>query len=164
MLDINDLKLMLKSRVPIIVIETREEKLALGMFSRLMDEGLYQPLFAWTVTEGLYRLDIDSGIQQKINPQPGDVLQHIKDSTRPGIYILMDFHPYLEEPVHIRMMREIAQGYDKLQRTLVLISPSIEIPEEIRHHMANLEVSMPDRKKLRQLLLDEVDDWKDSDD
>ena len=160
MLDINDLKLMLKSRVPIIVIETREEKLALGMFSRLMDEGLYQPLFAWTVTEGLYRLDIDSGIQQKINPQPGDVLQHIKDSTRPGIYILMDFHPYLEEPVHIRMMREIAQGYDKLQRTLVLISPSIEIPEEIRHHMANLEVSMPDRKKVRQLLLDEVDDWK----
>ena len=85
MLDIKDLNLMLKSRVPIIVIETREEKLALGMFSRLMDDGLYQPLFAWTVTEGLYRLDLDSDIQQKITPQPRDVLQHIKDSTRAGI-------------------------------------------------------------------------------
>ena len=37
MLDITDLKLMLQSRVPIIVMETREEKRALGLFKRLMD-------------------------------------------------------------------------------------------------------------------------------
>lgn len=159
MLDINDLKLMLKSRVPIIVIETREEKLALGMFRRLLDGGLYMPLFAWTITRGLHRLDMQSDIK-KHDVQPGDVLEHIKASTRAGIYILMDFHPYLEEPVHVRMMREIAQGYDRAQRTLVLISPSISLPEEIRHHSANLEVSMPDREQIKQLMLDEVEDWK----
>lgn len=159
MLDINDLKLMLKSRVPIIVIETREEKLALGMFRRLLDDGLYQPLFAWTITGGMYRLDMQSDTLKR-NVQPQDVLEHIRESTRAGIYVLMDFHPYLEEPVVVRMMREIAQGYDKTQRTLVLISPSISLPEEVRHHSANLEVSMPDREQIKQLMLDEVEDWK----
>ncbi|MCK5359594.1 MAG: ATPase, partial [Gammaproteobacteria bacterium] len=159
MLDITDLKLMLKSRVPIIVMETREEKRALGLFKRLMDDGLYQPLFAWSVTEGLYRLDIESK-PQKHNAQPKDVLAHIKVSTLSGIYVLMDIHPYLEEPVIVRMLREIAQSYDQHQQTLVLISPTIELPEEIRHHAAYLEVSMPSRKQIKQLLKEEVDDWK----
>ena len=159
MLDITDLKLMLKSRVPIIVMETREEKRALGLFKRLMDDGLYKPLFAWSVTEGLYRLDIESK-PQKHNAQPQDVLAHIKVSTLSGIYVLMDIHPYLEEPVIVRMLREIAQSYDQHQQTLVLISPTIELPEEIRHHAAYLEVSMPDRKQIKQLLKEEVDDWQ----
>jgi len=159
MLDINDLKLMLKSRVPIIVMETREELRALELFKRLMDDGLYQPLFAWSVTEGLYRLDIDSG-SQRHNAQPQDVLAHIKASTLAGIYVLMDMHPYLEEPLIVRIIREIAQDYDRHARTLVLISPKITLPEEIRHHAAFLEVSMPDRNMIKQLLLEEVEEWK----
>ena len=108
MLDINDLKLMLKSRVPIIVMETREEQRALDMFNHLMSDGLYQPLFAWSVTEGLYRLDMETE-PQKHNAQPKDVLGHIKASTLAGIYILMDIHPYLEDPLIVRMIREISQ-------------------------------------------------------
>jgi len=159
MLDITDLKLMLKSRIPIIVMETSEESRALGLFKRLMTDGLYQPLFAWSVTEGLYRLDIDSQ-PQRHNAQPQDVLAHIKATTQSGIYVLMDIHPYLEEPVIVRMLREIAQGYDKHHRTLVLISPSLELPDEIRHHAAYLELEMPDKKQIKQLLKEEVDGWK----
>lgn len=48
---------MLKSRVPTIVMETSEERCALELFKRLFEEGFYLPLFAWSVTQGLYRLD-----------------------------------------------------------------------------------------------------------
>lgn len=150
---------MLQSRIPVIVIETKEEQRALALFKQLINDAIYQPLFAWSVTQGLYRLDIETSAQ-KINAQPQDALAHIKSTTLAGIYILMDLHPYLEDPLIVRMLREIAQGYDKTQRTLVLISPELKLPLEIRHHAAYLELKMPDREKIRQLLLDEVEDWK----
>lgn len=150
---------MLKSRVPIIVMETNEERRVLDMFKRLFDEGFYQPLFAWSVTQGLYRLDLKTE-PQKTNAQPQDVLRHIKATSLSGIYILMDFHPYLDEPSIVRLIREIAQGHDETRRTLVLISPEIELPPEIKHHVAKFEVKMPGRKEIKKLMLDEVEDWK----
>ena len=159
MLDITDLKLILRSRVPIIVIETREEQRALGMIKRLKRFGMQHPLFAWSVTEGLYRLDIESK-PQRLNAQPRDVLAHIKASDLEGIYVLMDMHPYLDEPFVVRMIREIAQSYEETPRTLVLISPGLKLPDEIRHHAAYLEVTLPDRAQLQQLLREEVDRWK----
>jgi len=159
MSDIKDLELILKSHVPIILMETKEERRALDMFKRLFDEGFYQPLFAWSVTEGLYRLDIQSE-PQRTNAQPKDVLRHIKATTLSGIYILMDFHPYLDEPSIVRLIREIAQQHDKQRRTLVLISPSINLPEEIKHHVVRFEIRMPDRKQIKTLLLDEVERWE----
>ena len=159
MSDTNDLRLMLKSRVPIIVMETSEERRILELFTRLLDQGFYQPLFAWSVTRGLYRLDLQTE-PQKTNAQPQDVLRHIKASALAGIYILMDFHPYLDEPSVVRLVREIAQEHDTSGQTLVLISPSIELPQEIKHHVARFEVDMPDRGQLKELMLEEVESWK----
>ncbi len=56
-----DLELILRSRVPIVVIESREESRVLGLLkaiaiSRASED--YVPLFRWTVTDGLQRLDI----------------------------------------------------------------------------------------------------------
>lgn len=56
-----DLELILRSHVPIVVIETREESRMLDLLkaiaiSRATED--YMPLFRWTVTDGLQRLDI----------------------------------------------------------------------------------------------------------
>ncbi len=161
MSDKADLQILLKSRVPIIVVETREEERALGLFKHLFDDGFYQPMFGWTVTKGLYRLDILTE-PQKSNAKPEDVLGHIRASELAGIYILKDFHPYLDDPIIIRTIREIAQSHSKSQKTLVLISPSIELPDEVAHLSARFDLSLPDRDQLKALLLHEVDAWKES--
>ena len=64
------------------------------------------PLFRWTVTDGLQRLDIDLE-PQTLNSDPTDVLKHIRAVTKPGIYILLDFHPFLDDPVHVRLLKDI---------------------------------------------------------
>jgi SpoVK/Ycf46/Vps4 family AAA+-type ATPase len=41
---------------------------------------------------------------------------------------LLDFHPFLREPVHVRLVKEIAQGYRELPRTLAFVSHALELP------------------------------------
>ena len=66
----------------------------------------YLPLFRWTITDGLQRLDIALE-PQAINSDPTDVLKHIRAVTKPGIFVLLDFHPFLEDPVHVRLLKDI---------------------------------------------------------
>ena len=92
----HDLEIILRSRTPIIVIETRDESRILDMLQNITITTAgsnYMPLFQWTVTDGLQRLDIALE-PQAINSQPTDVLKHIRAVSKPGIYVMLDFHPF----------------------------------------------------------------------
>ena len=70
-----DLELILRSRMPIVVIETRDEKRMLDLLRNITmsrSSDVYIPLFRWTVTDGLQRLDIDLEPQLH-NSEPPDV-------------------------------------------------------------------------------------------
>ena len=80
-----DLELILRSRMPIVVIETRDETRMLdllrGITMAQAGDG-YQPLFRWTVTDGLQRLDIELEPQLH-NAEPPGVLRDIRAVTEP---------------------------------------------------------------------------------
>ena len=58
MYELNDLKVLIKSKTPIVVIETHEEARVLKLFTQLVIEFPKQ-LYKWTVTEGLQRIDVE---------------------------------------------------------------------------------------------------------
>ncbi len=118
--ELHDLEVILNSRTPIIVIESQEELRIIQLLTQL-GMRLQHPLFRWSVTDGLQRLEIDYDPQRTVS-DPDDLLKHIKAVTRPGIYLLLDFHPYLNDPLHIRLIKEITQGHERFPRTLILVS------------------------------------------
>ena len=75
---------------------------------------------------------------QRTLAQPEQLLRHIKSTSMAGIYMLFDFHPYLENPLFVRTLKDIAQEYDKCARTIVLISFEVKLPAELG---ANVRVS-----------------------
>ena len=108
--DQHDLSLILDSRVPIIVVETHDEQRFLeSLVAMVTGSGTigYRPLFRWTVTDGLQRLDIQME-PQPTNADPEQALRHIRSVEQPGIYALLDFHPYLADPVHVRLLKDFA--------------------------------------------------------
>ena len=113
------------SRVPLVIIESREEGRVIELVrdaAMRAQRGRNWGVFQWTVTEGLLRVDVDLGGAQRTLSQPEQLLRHIKSTTMAGIYVLLDFHPYLENPLFVRTLKDIAQEYEKCARTLVLIS------------------------------------------
>ena len=159
MAEIRDLELLINSSVPIIVIETHQEKRILDVFAELVQTRLYRPLFRWTVTEGLQRLDIDS-VAQRHNAKPVELLSQIKATTKGSVYVLLDFHPFLDDPVHVRLLKDIATNYSDVSHTVVLVSHAVELPEELERFAVRFEFALPSKLDLEEIIRDEARQWQ----
>jgi hypothetical protein len=149
-----ELEALLRSRVPLVVIETYDEPRALEMLAALAPRlaAAHTPVFQWTCTDGLRRLDVDLGGAQQHNAEPAAVLKSIRASAVAGIYVLLDFHPFLADPVHVRLLKDICQGYDRTARTIVLISAEIALPRELEHLAARFRLAFPGRDERRAII------------
>jgi len=156
--DLHDLELVLNSATPIVVIESLEELRLLRLLSRLSLH-LPHPMYQWTATDGIRALSLST------DPLPGTAepaaaLRHIKLVSRPGYYVLLDFHPYLDNPLHVRLIKEIAQTHELLPRRLLFVSHAFEIPAEVRHHTLTFDLRLPDRPALLSLIEEESQAWE----
>lgn len=158
MKELHDLELILTSHTPIIVIESLEEVRVTQMLTRL-GLRLNHPMFQWTVTEGLRRLEADFGAQQ-FTSEPPEVLKHIKAVSQAGYYLLLDFHPFLDDPLHVRLIKEIAQDHERISKTLIFLSHDLPIPAEIRHLTARFNLRLPDRASIKMLIKEEARRWQ----
>src|SRR5262245_48205348 len=156
-----ELEALLRSRVPLVVIETYDEPRALEMLAALSPRlaAAHTPVFQWTCTDGLRRLDVNLGGAQQHNAEPAAVLKSIRASAVAGIYILLDFHPYLADPVHVRLLKDICQGYDRTARTIVLLSAEVPLPRELEHLAARFRLAFPDRGERRAIIEKVAGDW-----
>jgi SpoVK/Ycf46/Vps4 family AAA+-type ATPase len=153
-MDRRDLEIILRSRTPLIVMETRDERRVLRMLqanAMRSSTADYMPLFRWTVTDGLQRLDIDLE-PQLINSEPADVLKHIRAVSKPGIYVLLDFHPFLDDPVHVRLVKDICINYRDVPRQLILVSHKIELPRELEGFSARVDIALPGEAERKAII------------
>ena len=157
----HDLNVILHSRVPLVVVETLDEKRFLDMLRYLARGsfgGRQQPLFRWSVTEGLRRLDIELDPQSH-NTDPTGILRHILAVEAPGIYALLDFHPYLTDPVNVRLLKDIAVGSADGQRKVVLVSHELELPAELKRLSASFDIALPDDNERAMIVAGVIDEW-----
>ena len=133
--NLNDLALIVKSRFPLVQVETSEEVRMMQLLERVANlEGW--PLFVWSIADGIRRIPRTDVITQTYEFQAA--LRHIDKTPQNGIYAMLDAQPYFEDPVNVRLVKEIAQEYYKTARTLVFISQQIEIPAELQRMSALL--------------------------
>jgi hypothetical protein len=158
MTDLHDLELLLRSDRPILSIESVEEPRIVALFAGIALR-LNQPVYCWTLTEGLRRVELDDPPNERL-ADPAELLRYIKVTPQRGIYLLLDFHPFLAEPLHVRLIKEVAQGYGDTARTLVFVSHALDIPPELRHLGARFSLRLPDRNRILALIREEAQAWQ----
>jgi hypothetical protein len=143
--DRRDLELVLDSGTPLIVIETTDEARVLTLLQEIAlsrSARTYRPLFRWSITDGIQRLDLDLEAQRH-NAEPEEALRHIRAVGKPGIFALLDFHPFLKEPVHIRLLKDIALAANDANLTVVLVGHRLEVPIELMGFTARFTLQLP---------------------
>jgi len=143
--DRHDLELVLDSGAPIVVIETTDESRFLQLLTNLAvgsHASDYRPLYRWSVTDGLQRLDIALEPQHH-NAEPEDVLRHIRAVNKPGIYALLDFHPFLTSPVNVRLLKDIVLAAPTSRVTLLLLGHRVDLPSELKSSSARFTMHLP---------------------
>ena len=156
--DSRDLELLIHGHIPIITIETHEENRALDLIIKASRRE-FLPTFKWTVTDGLQRLDLSLDPQRHVS-DPQDGLKHIKSSALQGIYILLDFDPYLKDPVNIRLLKEIAMTFDGAKGKIILLSHQLNLPDNLQSMSCNFSLNLPSAKVLEKIIRDEAHTWQ----
>lgn len=151
--DLIDLELLIHSNTPIIYIETNEEKRVSEIVGRL-GLRLGKEIHHWNITDGL-----SSGDRTAKSTTPESALLAIADRTQAGVFLFFDLHPWLDNPIVIRLLRKIALNYSNVAHTLILVSPRAVIPQELKNQMALFELSLPTSEDIRQIILQESEAW-----
>lgn len=157
MQDVQDLALLIRSGTALIALETHDERQAMALLTRVAVRQQF-PLWSWSISEGLRRPGIDPA---KIEPEdPTEVLHHIKQSRTPTLFVLQDFHPYLEnQPLHVRLLKDIALAHEELGHCVVLISHTLHWPPELARLSTRLSPALPNEAQLISIIREEASNW-----
>lgn len=154
---LRDLEAILRSRTPLIAVESNEEPQIVQMV-RQIGQKLQLKAYRWTVTEGMQSFDpCDQPMQSVLKSQ--DVLNYIKTCQSSCLFVLLDFHPYLQDAVHVRLLKDIALSYNKHYSTVVLVGYALQVPEELRPFTANFHLPLPTLDELRGIVCDVAGSW-----
>ena len=154
MFDPHDLAVRIRAGTPLLVIETHEEALLVDAFGHVVAE-LFRPLWRWSITTGLARLDMDDPLVPAATDSSA-VLEVMRRDAQRGIWLLLDFSPYLRYAMSVRMLREIVLGQAAAKQTVVLIGARIELPPELEPLATRFEMRLPNDAALAKLLREEA--------
>src|SRR5271154_2447281 len=170
------LKILLSSSTPIVVMETVEEMRAVRLV-RAACSSLNLATFEWSIASGLVRCGSDvgelipeigspaanlahghmghdqSGAQGLYNSrEPAQALSNLEAMSLEAAFVLKDFHRHMDDPVVVRRLRDVGQKFSQNRRTVVITAPSIVIPPELASLVEFLELPLPDKQRLRQII------------
>ena len=173
MTDRADLEIILASHFPLVTVCTHEEQRTVDLF-RMLARRLNFPLSCWSVTDGLnatvgekiFTADemrlVGNNLEDdtpRSSTDPETALRVIRNSRHPGIVLMLDFHPFLDEPVHIRLIKEIAQDHELRRQKLIFISHDLSLPNELQRFSASFSLKLPTSIELGNIVADEAETW-----
>jgi hypothetical protein len=167
------LKVLIDSSAPIVVMETVEEVRAVRLV-RVACASLNLATFEWSIASGMSRCGNEGNeplVERKFpatgtgqdptdiaaqtiynTREPAQVLGVLEGISVEAAFILKDFHRHMEDPVVVRRLRDVGQKFSKNRRTVIIVAPSIEMPPELASLVEYLELPLPDKQRLRQII------------
>ena len=147
---VHDLRTLIRSCHPLIVIETVEEERVLALLQSVAAQER-MPLFEWSITKGLTRAD-DGPSLNKLTATALAVLQHLNGLTVEAVFWLKDLVPHLQEPAVARQLREVSHHFGRSRATCLLTGHPITLPLDIDKIAVRLDLQLPDRNELQFML------------
>lgn len=156
--ELQDLTALIRANTPLIVIETQDEARAVDLFRQTLSQ-VWRALYRWTITEGLRRIDMDREDEPEGPPDASAALQAMRQASQRGIYLLLDFHPYLGYASSQRALRDLLQRRHCLPHVIVLIGHKVELPPELESMAVRFSPRLPDATALQKMLREEADSY-----
>jgi len=158
MAELQDLTALIRANTPLIVIETPDEARVVDLFRHALAD-VFRALFRWSITEGLRRVDMDREDEAEGAPDATSTLRAIQQANQRGIYLLLDFTPYLGYAGTQRQLREIVQRRNCEAHVLVLVGTKVELPTGLDELAVRFELRLPDANALLKMVREVARDY-----
>jgi AAA+ superfamily predicted ATPase len=147
---VRELDTLVRARYPLVYLVTSEEQRLEAILTELA-QGHGKALLGWSAAKGFRRLGGAKGPVPETT-SPAEALAAIETLAEPSLVVLKDFHPFLTDPVVVRALRELAHALKSTYTTVILLSPVLVMPPEIEKEVSVLDVPLPTRRDLLELL------------
>jgi len=133
-----ELDLLIRSSYPIIYIPTPEEERVEQLITYVGEAGSpAREVHMWDIVNGF------EGGEARNNPIAG--LNEVEKARPeiPALFVLRDFHRYLEDVQVSRKLRNLARHLRDSRKTLILTAPSMRIPDDLAEEITVLDLLPP---------------------
>lgn len=142
---VSDLRLLLASGTPLLVVNTTEEP---RLLSLLRDASGTTPLWTWSAASGLAR---DGANALYGTTEPGQLSDNLAALTGAWTVALCDPAPILSDPTAVRHLKEIAHRASP-GRTIVLVGSDLTLPSELDGVARPWRLPKPTTPELQRLV------------
>ncbi len=146
-----ELDVYLRARFTLIQIVSHEEERAVQDLRTLCEDS-GRTLIAWDVADHFRKLAGD-GPEPQPAKDPLSALEAIEKIDGECVILLLDFHQcWSGQPVVTRKLRNLAQSLKYTRKSIIIISPSAKIPDELKDDIVVLDLPPPGHEELSEIL------------
>jgi SpoVK/Ycf46/Vps4 family AAA+-type ATPase len=142
------IEILIRARYPLVYVVSYEEARVGSRLKEITGERKKQ-LFNWTITNGL---EIPDGSWITELKDPIKVLEYILQSDANGLFVLNDYHHYLNDPVVVRKLRDAAHALKTTRKNIIFLSPVLKVPAELEKEIAVIDYKLPDKKEIAGII------------
>ena len=139
---INDLTLFLKSRYPIIYINTIEEDRVEYVIRKNIKTNLNRSIYSWDFVDGYTNNPNNEGFGKRNPLQALELVEKLNSET-PALFLLKDFNRFLTDLSISRKLRNISRILKLQPKTIIIIGADLNIPNELKDLITILEFKLP---------------------
>ena len=157
-----EVEILIRARYPIIYVVSWEEERVLKDLDRIAAKR-NKKVYVWTISSGLvrHRSGVGDAVQgKKGTKDPILALREIQSFEDPAIFVLKDYHPYMKDSNVIRGLRDLAVYLRHTSTSVVILSPTLNLPPELEKDITIVDFPLPEKKDLEQLYLSIARDLK----
>ncbi len=155
-----DLVVYIKAGYPILNIVSPEEDRVLERVDEIRrDPARFKDgreLFIWTISRGWLTPEGQPAAKDETR-DPAQALAFVRKFDKPALFLLKDFHPYLDEKSQdaslvIRLVRDLAPHLSASGKTMLWVSPVLKIPPELEKDVTVLDMPLSTEEEYRAIL------------
>src|SRR5882762_7874126 len=151
-----ELETLIRARYPILYIISSEEMRVQALVMEIAKKR-QKKAFEWSYSTGIVPAGTSIQSQKHRNTatkEPLAALDQVIEQVEPALFIFKDFHPFLTKNnfAIIRKLKEIALHLKNSYKTILLVSPVLEIPTELEKEITVLNYPLPSREDFSALL------------
>ncbi|ASN78663.1 Ycf46 (chloroplast) [Porphyra umbilicalis] len=146
---IQDLRLLLKSRYPIILINTREEERLEYMMKNHISCLDNEKVYCWDFVDGYTSNPNDNGYAQR---NPLLALEFIEklDNRYLNLFILKDFDSFFRDVGLIRKLRNLSQIIKTQSKNIIIVSCKVNIPYTLNDVITVIDLPLPNLPEIKK--------------
>lgn len=145
---LDEFELLLRARYPLLYVATFEEERVESTISQCAQAQGNRGVYTWDFVDGYQGNPNDAGFAQR-NPLQALELVEKLPATVPAIFILRDFHRFLDDIAIARKLRNLSRLLKSQPKNIVIISPQIQVPSDLGEIMTVLEFPLPTTGEIR---------------